>query len=162
MKKLIIAVTAMLVSLCAGAQVFVGGNLGFSINGNGSGANIYVAPDIGYRINNQFTVGGQLSYQSSGSTFGLTPYFRWKFISIGDRVRFFISANAPLRFNRDAWACGFHLRPGATVRITDNLYLVAHVGTFGYTYARSGDAISKGWVAKVNGDNISIGFCIGI
>lgn len=146
----------------ANAQVYVGGNVGITSGRDGYGIGVYIAPEVGYRINDTFTVGGTMSYRSAYSSFGVTPYARWHFVTLGDVVGLFVSANAPMRFTADSQAYGLTVRPGATVRIADRVSLIAHIGSFGYSWTRVGDQRSSGWIARLDGDSISIGFCFSI
>ena len=159
MKKIILAVIISLLPVCAGAQILVGGNIGLSTYGDRVGVNI--SPEVGYIVNDSFTVGGYLSYRSLSSSLGITPYARWKFVSLGNRFQFFLAAQAPMNFARDYQSYSFYLRPGAILWLADNVGMVAHIGAFGYSFVKSGNAVSRGWEARLNGDSISIGFCFG-
>ena len=159
MKRTLILLAVLMLCIPSFARVYVGGHIGISTSGDRIGIN--VAPEVGYRINNSFDVGGLLSYQSLYSTFGVTPYARWHFVSFGDRVNMFIEANTPMRFANNYQSYGFIVRPGVTVRLSDNVWLMGKVGRFGYEYVKSGDIISSGWLARLNGDSITIGFCFG-
>lgn len=162
LKILFLTAAALSICLCADAQVFVGGHVGLTTGRGGSGIGVNIAPEVGYVVNSSFTVGGFASYQSRYSSFGITPYARWNFVSLADRLRFFLSAMVPLRFSSDYQSYGFNLRPGLSLRVADNVSLVAHVGAFGYVWTRSGTAVSSGWLARVDGDSISIGFCFNL
>lgn len=162
MKRTILIALALACCSLTSAQVYVGGNVGITSGRDGVGIGVYIAPEVGYCINDSFTVGGTLSYRSSYNSFGVNPYSRWHFVSLGDVVRLFVSVNAPMRFYADTQVYGLTVRPGATVRIADRVSLIAHIGSFGYSWAKVGDQRSSGWVARLDGDSISIGFCFSI
>ena len=159
-KKILAVMAAVMLAASARAQVFIGGNIGLSVGSGGSGVGINIAPEIGYHVNQYLTVGGLLSYQSRYNTFGATPYLRFNFVTIGDRVRLFVAATAPMRFAHEYRSFGANVRPGLTIRVAEKMALMVHVGTFGYQYVNSAGSISSGWIARLNSDNISVGFCI--
>lgn len=162
LKMFFLTAVALSVCLLADAQVFVGGHIGLTPGRDGSGIGVNLAPEVGYVVNNSFTVGGFASYQSRYSSFGLTPYVRWNFVSFADRLRFFLSAMVPLRFSADYQSYGFNIRPGLSLLVAERVSLVAHIGTFGYSWVKSGSSVSSGWLARLDGDSISIGFCFSL
>lgn len=146
----------------AKAQIILGGSIGFTPGRDGTGIGINLAPEIGYSFNDKIAAGGYISYQSRYNSFGITPYARWHFVGIGNRVRLFLCATAPMRFSSGYQSYGLNVRPGLTIRIADNVGIMAHIGTFGYNWEVSNNQMNSYWLARVNGDNISIGFCVGI
>lgn len=141
----------------AKAQVYVGGNLGLASGSDGR-VGINIAPEVGYHFNKNLTVGGNISYQSLRNTFGVTPYVRANFGYIQDRVHFLTEFTAPMRFSRDYRSFNGFIRPGISVRVGDSVWLMARIGAFGYSYVRSGESATKGWVARVDANTIDIGF----
>lgn len=161
MKKLIIILTALLLCSAAKGQVYLGGGFGITSSYHGRGISLYIAPDVAYRINNSFVTGAQLSYRTGYPGLGFTPYIRWHAAPLGDSVSLFLSASMPCVFQEDYTTINFRIRPGATVRVSDRLYMVAHIGAFGYgtTYC-DGEKVSSGWFASLDRDYINVGFCI--
>ena len=160
MKKLLIVIITSLFAVSAHAQLYVGGNIGLPSGRDGTGIGINIAPELGYYINDHFNVGGFLSYQSRYNTFGVTPYFRWNIVAFADRLRLFLSATAPMRFTGEYQSYGFNFRPGFSVFLGNGLSLMAHIGTFGYAYTKYATYSTSGWLARVDGDSISVGVCV--
>ena len=147
----------------AKAQILIGGNIGIG-NAPDGGISLYVAPDVSYRLNNNFVAGGQLYYRTGYDRVGVTPYARWHILPIGSSAfSIFLSATAPCEFYGGGSTVSIRLRPGLTLRINDNVYLVANVGYTGYSWSFSnGKVVSSGWYSQFNGDSINIGFCFAI
>lgn len=162
-RKIALAILLLNLTVCAEAQIIFGGNIGISTSsGSDSRIGIVIAPEIGYSFSPNFTVGGILSYGSLQNTFGITPYLRGYFVNIQDFLRIFLSVQAPCRFAPGYQSYGAYARPGASVRIGQNVWLVAHIGAFGYSYVKSQGSSYGGWSAKVNFNTINIGFCFAI
>lgn len=162
-RKLAAVFAAIAISTCAQAQLYIGGHIGLTSGPNGTGLGVNIAPEVGYRVSNMFTVGGLVSYQSSISAFGVTPYGRLNAVTLGDRLRLFLEARVPFRFANDYQSYGFDIHPGIVFRIADRMSLMAHIGTFGYVYSRSStQVLSNGWVARLDGNSITLGFCFDI
>lgn len=159
--RIAVLAAALLFSYNAHAQLILGGNIGLSVAGDNR-VGINIAPEVGYAINPYFTMGGLISYQSLYNTFGITPYVRTTPVSIKDIVRLHLSLTAPMRFAGSYQSYQLDVRPGISVRISGNVWIMAHIGAFGYEWVHNGAASSSGWIARVNGDTINIGFCIGL
>ena len=160
-----IALAALLLSLafCAEAQIIIGGNIGITTSsGSDSRMGIVIAPEIGYSFSPDFTVGGVISYRSLQNTFGITPYLRGYLFNVQDSFRVFLSAQAPCRFASGYQSYGIYVRPGASVRINQGVWLIAHIGAFGYSFVKSQGSSFGGWSAEVNSNTINIGFCFTI
>lgn len=107
-------------------------------------------------------MGSVLSYQSRGNVFGVEPYLRTRFGYIAERVCFSITASAPLRFADRYRSYGAIFRPGLYVRVAETVWLMAHIGDFGFRYTESNGSVSKGWLAKVDASTVSIGVSINL
>lgn len=161
-RKITLLTLLLCIAVCAQAQIYVGGNIGITTSSSDSRVGVVIAPEVGYNINPNFTVGGTLSYRSLQNSFGLTPYLRGYLCNIQDRFRIFLSLQAPLRFAFDYQSYGAYLRPGVSFRIGDGVWMMAHIGALGYSYTRSGGVGSGGWSAQLNSNTINIGFCFGL
>ena len=103
MKKLILVAAMALVSVNLFAQFYVGGALSVAsqsntdrvANTNGSQFAFTLAPNAGFKLNDDMCVGGRLRLsvgsQTAGGvvtpspvTFGIQPYFRYSFLYFGD------------------------------------------------------------------------------
>ena len=146
------------VSGAASAQVWIGGNVGYNhseagydvmwadVTGNTTADYLHIAPEVGYNLNDKFTVALALSYdhnEGSSNKWGFNPYVRYHFAESGP-VRFFIDGGliyAHSHFNgldTDANTFGFSFNPGVSYAINDRLGLVAHLGELGYTHSHIG------------------------
>lgn len=151
-----IAILALLTSISgvASAQVWIGGNLGYNhsetqydeILGNLSGSsttdNFFIAPEIGYTLNDKFAVALSIGYNhSDGSSnqWNFNPYVRYHFAESGP-IRFFVDGGliyglAHLNgMETNIYTYGFSFNPGVSYAINERLGLVAHLGELGYTH----------------------------
>ncbi|MCQ2181737.1 MAG: porin family protein [Bacteroidales bacterium] len=163
LRKITILALTLCLAVSAQAQFYLGGNLGLSTSSGDDRVGIIIAPEFGYHFNPYLSVGGTVSYRSLSNSFGISPYVRGYLFNIADVVRIFLTAQAPLNFSGNYQSYGAFLRPGVSVRITGNTFLMAHIGAFGYSYVKYGDVGQGGWIAKVNQNtiNIGFGFCFG-
>lgn len=158
--RIFLILALQFVPLMAGAQIYVGGHIGLATDGDKLGVNL--APEVGYGVNQYLTVGGNISYHSLYNTFGVTPYARLHFLTLGNIARLYAEATAPMRFASGYQNYNLFLRPGVSLRLGDSVWLMATIGAFGYSWYNSGGVRSDGWYAKVDGNTVSIGFCFGI
>ena len=153
MKKMILTALVAVASLAANAQVWVGGEVGFSAtktsfdgNKEGAAARFNFLPEIGYTL--------------------INPYVRYKFAKTGD-FTFFVDGGfsytmihysntslATYDDNANQWALGF--KPGISYSLTDKVSLVAHVGDLGYAFYKWGDQKSNTFDMGIS-NNISFG-----
>lgn len=163
-KNFVVIVALLLVPLSARGQFYLGGGIGIGPRYDGYGGIAFTfAPDVAYRVSNNFLVGAQASYRTGYDRLAVTPYARWHIIPLEGLISIFVSMTAPLEFYSDYTAISARVRPGIAVRVSPNLYLLAHVGSFGYTEVFRGGGDHYGnWVAAIDGNNISLGFCIGL
>ena len=92
MKKIILTALVAVASLSASAQFYVGGALGFQSSKSGEeGAksqNVFtLSPEIGYDINEKWTVGADINLQfasgGAGENIGFDVYGRYNFLKTG-------------------------------------------------------------------------------
>lgn len=167
MKNLIrkIALVSLLlcVALSAKSQIYLGGNIGLAISsGSDARLGVIIAPEIGYSFHSNFTVGASISYRSLQNSFGITPYLRGTLFTIQDFFSVFLSAQTPCRFTSGYQSLGAYIRPGVSFRVAPGIWLMAHIGAFGYSGTHYDGYWSGGWVAKVNSDTVNIGVCFNI
>ena len=165
MKKKILATLVLIVSAAfsSKAQILIGGNLGIGNSPDG-GLSLYIAPDVSYRVSNNFIAGGQFYYRTGYERVGVTPYARWHILPLGSSAfSIFLSATAPCEFYGGGATVSIRFRPGLTFRINESVYLVANIGYTGYSWTIADSrVVSSGWYSKFNGDSINIGFCFAI
>ena len=163
-RKFTLMALLLCIAFCAEAQIYIGGNIGLSTSssGNDSRIGIVIAPEIGYDISPNFTVGANISYRSLKNSFGISPYLRGYLLNIQDRFRLFMAFQAPFNFSNGYQSYGAFLRPGMTFRVADGVWMMAHIGAFGYSYTKDRGVGGGKWSARVNSNTISIGFCFSI
>ena len=90
MKKIMLSLAMALVSVCASAQVYIGGTAGISSNkiGDGDSKTAYtLMPEIGYEFNNKWEAGLEIGIKKGdvcelrevreATTFIVAPYVRY-------------------------------------------------------------------------------------
>ena len=162
MKKIFIAAVMTVVALTANAQVWVGGELGFStdktsFDGNKLGTNteFTLAPELGYSLNENWDVAVKLAYgysenaaksvmglEAKGSTnaFAINPYVRYTFVKAGNFSAFVDGgiAYATVHVNGqedNINGLGVAVNPGIAYAVSPKVSLVAHIGEVGYNHA---------------------------
>lgn len=147
-------------SFCNAQRIYIGGGIGIGTTGNGLSIN--VSPDIACRVSDNFVVGGQLSYRTGYDRFAVIPYARWHFTPLDGLVSVFLSATAPCDFAHEYRSVSALFRPGISARVSDGLYLYAHIGALGYSAVWNSGVRSGGWIAQLDGNSINLGFCIAL
>ena len=174
MKKTVLLFLMCCLGMVAHAQFYFGGNVGLSfvstsVEGESSTSATYsIVPEMGYRLNKWFALGGSLgiSYVDPGDGDGnftmldISPYFRTTFAHVGC-VDFF--ADAVLTYEHAFYqddeegvnAMALGICPGIAVNLTDRwqlqgrTILFQHSRTFGdIDYKSTGFAL---------GNNLNIG-----
>lgn len=156
-------------------NIYVGGSVGVWRNITGHSTQATIMPEIGYNVNETFSVGTTLGWEHNHSAqkvdynmFEIAPYLRYNFAKLG-KVSIFCDGSVEVGLGRTSYAgehsdlaatYGIGLKPGVALNINKHFSLVAHVGFIGYDgankAARNGGAES-GWGAFLNGNNISFG-----
>lgn len=158
MKKIMrTAVAALLacVSCAASAQVWIGGSMSYNhsetgydliygnMRGSTSVSNFTIAPEIGYNLNDRFSVAMALGYthsDGSSNSWYLNPYVRCHFAESG-KVRFFVDGGVRYTYTHvngtetELNGIGFGITPGVSLALNERLGLVAHLGELSYTHA---------------------------
>ena len=154
MKKILLSLAALAVAATMNAQVWIGGEVGFTTNHtNGSGhtaLELNIAPDIGYSLSGNFSVAIALGYSHSsdvdGSKYGMpgmtlsnvnafsiNPYTCYTFVKAGNFAFFVISG---LKY-RIAHAQGIEnifnqfsvtVIPAVAYSVSDKVTLASHLG----------------------------------
>lgn len=173
MKKIIVAIAALMLALSANAQMYVGGSVSMNSDGDNEKTSFELLPEIGYRLNDKWTVGGVLGFtycKDNGenikySIFEIAPYARYSVLSMGP-VNFFVDGGVGFSFAKakstlatvseySLFEIGF--KPGLAIPVSDNLSFVGHVGFLGY---RDNDGLSSqdnGFCLNVGGNDVSFG-----
>ena len=148
MKKLFIAVVAAFIGFSANAQLYVGGQFGFTTNSDTDYTTFNILPEVGYSIADNMAVGAVVGYDyygtkdvSSYGNFVLQPYFRYTFLELGPvnvfadaqlQLGFWNTNNKVLDTKDNGTTFGIGIAPGIAIPVSDNLSFVAHLGQFGY------------------------------
>ena len=177
MKKVILSLVAAVMTLTASAQVYLGGELNFwrDWEDNANKTTIGIAPEIGYKLNENWAIGTTIGYAHAYekgvkvNAIVVSPYARYTYLKL-DNVNLFLDGGFGFGTYKtkvgdvsgdaqNAWEIG--LKPGVSVDLTEKLSFVAHVGFFGYR--TSDDAYSKGFFGdngfglKLSGNDLSFG-----
>lgn len=157
-------------TVAANAQTYLGG--GFSFGNNDKGTSISILPEVGYAFNENWTVGGTLSFthvkikmdgaDNSYSAFGIAPYVRWTFANAGP-VNLFLDGGLAFYSISDTADKKYSpfeigITPGIAIPVSDRFSFVGHVGFLGY---RDNDSTSlfdnEGFGMGLSGDDFSVG-----
>ena len=145
MKKILMTMAAMLVTMTMSAQMYVGGEVGFSsvsYDGN-STSTINIRPEVGYVLDDNWGLGIMIGYGQSGkgnsklTTLTVNPYARYTFAKF-DRVNLFLDGGFTFT-NIDSKSAGYKtnvfsvgVKPGVAVNLNDKISFVSHLGFLGY------------------------------
>lgn len=154
MKKVILTFALVLTTMVASAQVYVGGGLNFSKEAT---TKINVNPEVGYAINENWTVGAVLGFdwtKDVETKFNINPYARYTFYKAGN-FSFFADGVVELGVNNpnvgDSQFCwGIGVKPGIAYSFTEHICAAAHVGWLGHR-----DNGGEYTAISVNGNELS-------
>lgn len=151
MKRIILTIAAIIAfAFTASAQKWYAGGgasleLSFENNGKANGGEIGLTlkPEVGYNINEKFAVGAAvaLGFETEWEAgvkgqpafiFSFDPYFRWKFLKLGDKFNLLADAVASFGCVGQAFAYGLVIKPGLSYAFNDRLTLVTHLGNLGF------------------------------
>lgn len=133
MKKIMLSLAMALVSVCASAQVYIGGTAGISSNkiGDGDSKTAYaLMPEIGYEFNNKWEAGleigikkgdvCELSAVPEATTFIVAPYVRYTAVEtklLNLFVEGTIGYGSVSKGGGDSYEVG--IKPGLAVKLSD-------------------------------------------
>ena len=172
MKKIMLSLAMALVSVCASAQVYIGGTAGISSNkiGGGDSKTAYtLMPEIGYEFNNKWEAGLEigikkgevckLSPVGESTTFTVAPYVRYTAVET-KLVNLFLEGtigyNSYSKGGGEAYEVG--IKPGLAVKLSDHVNFITKVGFLGYKgYSPDHGDNSSTFGVNVDASNISFG-----
>ena len=152
MKKFLMTIAAAFVAVSMSAQVYVGGEVGFSnskLGGGDSKTSFKFLPEIGYNLDESMSLGIVLGYEQGNVTgsfetysvndkvksFIINPYLRYNVVKAGS-VTFFGDVSVLYKHNDNDGAknntFGVGLKPGVAVALNDKFSFVSHIGFLGY------------------------------
>ena len=149
MKKLFVMAVMAVAALSANAQVWVGGELGFTsshTNGAGTDKMFTIQPEVGYSLNDKFDVALAIGYTYasekslknyigtfSANEFEIKPYVRYKFVKAGNFFAFVDGAieystchYKGIKNNENSFCVA--ITPGVAYSISPKVTLVSHLG----------------------------------
>ncbi len=182
MKKLFLTFAFAVVTIAASAQVYLGGEGGFWRNPNDNHTQFSLRPEIGYKLDSDWSLGMQVGYQYdyvSGTdvhTVNVAPYARYTFAKLGP-VKFFADGGFAF-FSSTADASGSHdpkystwqvgITPGLSVDLNKRISFITHFGFLGYRdsdYKNGGGSVFKdnvlgedGFGFSLNANTLQFGF----
>ena len=161
-----------LVSVCASAQVYIGGTAGISSNkiGDEDSKTAYkLIPEIGYQFNNKWDAGIEVGIQKGdvckiarvgdATTFTIAPYVRYTAVESKVVDLFFegtIGYGSVSKDGGDFYEVG--IKPGLAVKLSDHVNFITKVGFLGYKgYSPDHGDNSSTFGLNVDASNISFG-----
>lgn len=172
MKKIFLTLVVAAFAVCAQAQVYVGGGIGFGVASYDSGhddddAIVYkFSPEIGYTFDKNFAAGIALGWEGASEggqkAFSINPYVRYTFARF-NAVSVFADGTVGYEHKYGGYehTDGFQvgIKPGVAVSLNDKLSFVAHVGFLGFITEKDVDTKAKQsfYGFDVDGANLSFG-----
>lgn len=139
MKKLVLVLAfAFAGIMSANAQVWIGGGLGADVEKNHTMFNI--APEVGYMINDQFTIALGADYRfdsfggGSANTLYLQPYFRYVGGTIGHKFSLFVDLCGDFALLDAPKAYAVTLQPGVAWAATEKFTAAFRFAKVGYDH----------------------------
>lgn len=146
MKKLLLSIVALLATVAASAQVYVGGEVGLWRNFEDNHTSFTIAPQIGYNINEKWAVGLDFAYAHEYydgikvDAAGVAPYARYTVAKAGP-VSFLLDGGVGFLTYKykvedydsdsyNSWQIG--ISPGIKVSLTKKVDFIASLGFLGY------------------------------
>lgn len=141
MKRILITLVTLCVALTANAQFYLGGSFRAVNNTDAPSSSFSFAPELGYNINESFSIGSGFGFYTSrtgdhrSSSFSFSPYARYTFAELGP-INFFIDGAVKLTTRKGgdgSWEIGLY--PGIALPLTDSFSFVAHMGQLSFNSA---------------------------
>ena len=147
MRKIFMTLVALVMTVAANAQVFVGGEVGFWRNYEDNHTSFTVAPQVGYNITNKWAIGLEFDYDYNYydglkvNGVGAAPFARYTAAKAGP-VSFLLDAGFAINTYKakydghesdsyNAWQIG--VTPGVKVSLTKSVdFIAALVGDHPY------------------------------
>ena len=144
-----LSLSLALVSVCASAQVYIGGTAGISSNkiGDADAKTAYkFIPEIGYQFNNKWEAGIEVGIQKGDVCKKLVNLFLEGTVGYG----------SVSKGGGDFYEVG--IKPGIAVKLSDHVNLISKVGFLGYRgYSPEHGKSSSTFGLDVDASNVSFG-----
>lgn len=187
MKKIFMTLVAVILAVCANAQVFIGGTAGISSvksAGEGNETAYKIIPEIGYDIDSDNSIGIAFGFGRGSSNIGydgfnpatanidqkyatINPYFRYKIASIKSISLYSELGFSYTHYNDLGNLITIGIRPVVAFNVSKHVMLVSKIGFLGYKSfspksdngfdTRSNDLKSHAWGLDLDGNNIQFG-----
>ena len=145
MKKILMTLAAVAVATTMNAQVWAGGELGFSTkhtNGAEQNAKTFsIAPEVGYNLSDNFAVAIKLGYAHTNpnadgeisNKWSINPYVRYSFVKAGNFSAFLDggvnwSTEHIQGAENNKNTFGININPGIAYNVSEKVTLAAHFG----------------------------------
>lgn len=150
MKKILMTLAAVAVAATMNAQVWVGGEVGFTsshVNGIGTENIFTIKPEIGYSLTDNIDLALAIGYTHASdkinknlgggkfyaNSFEINPYLRYKFVKAGN---FFAFIDGGINYATTHYKSvssnenefGVSIVPGIAYAVSDKVTLVSHLG----------------------------------
>ena len=168
MKKMLLIVAVMMVSLAAQAQeMYLGGGISLWRNTDIDQTSFSITPDFGYVLNEKWAFGGEVAYAHSSvddglslNSFAIAPYARYSYFQ-NKIVRLFLDLGfgvSTSKIEHSDSDTGFEvgIKPGLAIKLDHHFSLVTKVGFAGYRDDFHGHK-DTGFGVDLNGEHISFG-----
>ena len=169
MKKMLLILAVMMVSLAAQAQeMYLGGGISLWRNTDIDKTAFSISPDFGYVMNEKWAFGGELAFAYQGmeddlheTSFAIAPYARYSYFQ-NKIVRLFLDLGFGISYNKIKHAdstTGFQIgiKPGLAVKLDHHFSLVTKIGFAGYRDDFHGHKSGNGFGVDLEGEHISFG-----
>ncbi len=139
MRKFFLVLIAISIAAVANAQIYAGGSVSFSSNSNAESTTVSIAPEVGYDLNDKFSLGavlGLYTYSADGgystNVLSIRPYVRYSLLRFGPVNLFTDAAFTYMKpKNGDGtWELGLY--PGVAAPLGNKVSAVAHIGCVAY------------------------------
>ena len=168
MKKMLLIVAVMMVSLAAQAQeMYLGGGISLWRNTDIDKTSFSITPDFGYVFNETWAFGGEVGYAHktvgdnlSMNSFAIAPYARYSYFQ-NKVVRLFLDfgfgvSTSKVKHSESETGFEIGIKPGLAIKLDHHFSLVTKVGFAGYRDDFHGHA-GEGFGVDLNGEHISFG-----
>ena len=174
MKKIMMTLAAVCVAATMNAQWYIGGGVGYTNNKISNGvvdqktSTFKLLPEIGYNLDENWTVGAQLGYSYSKDNgvktngFEVSPYLRRNIVK-WEKVNLFCDLGLGYAYTKtgdvkvNAFSVGLY--PGVAVNLNEKISFVTKIGALSWTHAKIADTDVKtnNFAIGLDGADLSFG-----
>ena len=169
MKKMLLILAVMMVSLAAQAQeICLGGGISLWRNNDIDKTSFSITPDVGYVLSKEWALGSEFAYAHEGvdegasaNSFAIAPYARYSFFE-NKVIRLFLDMGfgfSTYKVKHQDAENGFEIgvKPGLAIKLDHHFSFVSKIGFAGYRDDYRGHKNNNGFGVDLEGEHISIG-----